>query len=254
MTARTGQREIAVLLPFAAGLLLVALPYVVPVGSITVVIDLVTLLVLGAVLPQQPWRTGAIAALPTIVGAVLRAAGESPAVFALAVLGSPLAVALFGLVVKGGALFLRPASTKEAGELEEDAEEGGGRRWRPFETKAQRGRFLIVVAVLFLVGSRALSNWGAEEADRMAALRASEIQDALSGRTPQSVHVEAMTGAFEDRSGLPGGPYQQASFGTNSFRATAEVRLRLQYRCIYVQLDGDGQVDTEIKKSQCGAS
>lgn len=88
----------------------------------------------------------------------------------------------------------------------------------------------------------------------MAALRASEIQAALSGRTPQSVHVEAMTGAFEDRSGLPGGPYQQATFGTNTFRATAEVSLRLQYRCIYVQLDGDGQVDTEIKKRQCGDS
>lgn len=247
----SGEREIAVLLPIAAGLILVALPYVVPVGTITVVVDVVTLLALGAVLPQRPWRTGAIAAFPTIVGAVLRAAGESPALFALAVIGSPIVVAIFTLLVKGGAMFLRPG-TNEAGDPEFRAQEGGRRRWRPFETKVQRGRFLIVVAVLLLIGSRALSNCGAEEADRLAARRASEIRAALSGRTPESVHVEGMTGAFEDGPGLPGGPYRHASLGTDTFRATAEVRYRLQSRCIHVRLDGDGQVDTQIEKSECG--
>ena len=252
MTPRSGEREIAVLLPLAAGLILAALPYVVPVGTITVVVDVVTLLALGAVLPQQPWRTGAIAASPTIVGAVLRAAGESPALFALAVIGSPIVVAIFALLVKGGAVFLRPAGANETGDPEKRAQEGGRRRWRPFETKTQRGRFLIVVAVLLLIGSRALSNWGAEEADRLAALRASEIHAALSGRTPESVRVEGMTGAFEDRPGLPGGPYRHATLGTETFRASAEVRYRLQSRCIHVQLDGDGQVDTQIEKSECG--
>lgn len=250
VTAGTGQREVEVLLPLAAGLVLVALPYVVSMGVVTV-IDVVTLLALGAVLPEKPWQTGAIAALPTIVGAVLQATSEPLAVFALAVLGSPLVVVLFGLVVKGGAVFLRPASTNTAGALEED---GGGGRWRPFETKVQRGRFLIVVAVLFLTGSRALSNWGAEEADRMAILRASEMRAALAGRTPESVRLEGITGAFEDRPGLPGGPYRQAILGTDTFRATAEVRHRLQHRCVHVLLTGDGQVETEIKKSQCEAS
>ncbi len=252
MTVGSGEREIAVLLPLAAGLILVALPYVVPVGTITVVVDVVTLLALGAVLPQQPWRTGAIAAFPTIVGAVLRAAGESPALFALAVIGSPIVVAIFTLLVKGGAVFLRPAGTNEAGDPGMRTQEGERRRWRPFETKAQRGRFLIVVAVLLLIGSRALSNWGGEEADRLAALRASEIHAALSGRTPESVRVEGMTGAFEDRPGLPGGPYRHATLGMETFRATAEVRYRLQSRCIHVQLDGDGRVDTQIEKSECG--
>lgn len=88
----------------------------------------------------------------------------------------------------------------------------------------------------------------------MAALRAAEIWAAFSGRTPESVRMEEMTAAFEGRSGLPAGPYRRAHLGTETFRATVEIRHRLQYRCIHVELDGDGQVDTEIENSQCGAS
>ena len=63
-------------------------------------------------------------------------------------------------------MFLRPAGTRHEG-VESGAEESGPRRWRPFETKVQRGRFLIVVAVLLLIRAVALSNLGAEEADRI---------------------------------------------------------------------------------------
>lgn len=251
MAPDTGQREVEILLPLAAGLILVALPYVVSVSTVTVVMDVVLLLVLGTVLPRNPWQTGAIAMLPTVVGAVLRAAGDSLAVFGLVVLASPLAVAIAGLVVKAGAVFIRSANKDQEGQLGEDGEQSEARGWRPFETKVQRGRFLIIVAVLFFIGSSFLSNWGAKEADRMAAQRASEIRTALAGRRPDSLQVEGISGVAEGRPGLPGGPYQTAALGTETFRATAEVGHRLQYRCIHVQLGGDGQAETEIKQGRC---
>ncbi len=126
-----------------------------------------------------------------------------------------------------------------------DVKEAGG-RWRPFETKAQRGRFLVILGALVLVGVPWLSNWSAQGADRAAAVRAEEIRTSLSGHTPEALR---MAGISADQ-GLPGGPYRMASLD-EVFTASAEVTSRGEVRCIRVRVEPDGAVSTEIQRREC---
>lgn len=242
--------EAELLLPLAAGLALLAVSYATSNGAWTGVLNLVTLLALGAIVPENPWRTGAIAATPGVFAAVLAAANRPMGTLALIVVLSPLVLVVAGLLVKGGALLVARS---------EDASPGGQHgasakhRWRPFETKAQRGRFLVVIAVLVLVGSSWLSNWGASEANRAAARRVDEIRSALAGHTPESLRRDALMHGYGGDSGVPGGPYRVTSLGSEQFTATAEVSERLQYRCIHVEVNASGEVSTKITKGRCGA-
>jgi len=74
-----------------------------------------------------------------------------------------------------------------------------------FDSQRNRGRFLVVVFVLLFIGARIVTGWGAKEADRESARRASEIRTALEGRTADALRPAFLPG----RSGaaVPGGPY-----------------------------------------------
>ena len=245
MTTRLGQREAGVLLPLTAGLILLAVSRVTPDGAAGV-LSLITLFGLGALVPDRPWRTGAIAASPTVAAAVLVAAVEgSTGSAVLFVVGSPLLFAFAGLLVKGGALLVaRDAVSGDPGHVEH--------RWRPFETKAQRGRFLVIVATIVMVGSVWISNWGSAQVDRAAAVRIEQIRSSLAGRTPESIRIQGVIGAAAGGPELPGGPYRGAGLGKDRFTATAEVSKGLQSRCIHVVLDAAGQVSTRLTNGRCG--
>ena len=93
--------------------------------------------------------------------------------------------------------------------------------------------------------------WG-EQADRLAHQRAEEIRTALSGRTPQSLEKSLLSrsygGAGEP---LPGGPETEYRSGPAEFRASAEVRSGLEFRCIRVRVGADAVVHTEIEGDAC---
>ena len=245
MTTRLGQREAELLLPLTAGLMLLAVSRATPDG-VAGVLSLISLFALGALVPDRPWRTGAIAASPTVAVAVLvAAAAGSVGSVVVFVVCSPLLVAFAALLVRGGALLgARDAVPCDQGRSEQ--------AWRPFETKAQRGRFLVIVATIVMVGSVWMSNWGSAEVDRAAARRVEHIRSSLAGRTPESVRVQGVMGAAAGESQLPGGPYRGAGLGKDRFTATAEVSKGLQSRCIHVVLDAEGEVSTRVSHGRCG--
>lgn len=249
MATQARYLEAELLLPLAAGLALLAVSYATPDGAWTGLLSLVTLLALGAMVPENPWRTGAIAGSPGVFAAVLEAANRSMGALALIVVLSPVVLVVAGLLVKGGSLLVGRSEDASPGEQRGAPVE---HRWRPFETKAQRGRFLVVVAVLVLVGSSWLSNWGAAEADRAAARRVDQIRSALAGHTPESLRRAGLSYAYGGGGGVPGGPYSTTSLGSERFTATAEVGKRLQYRCIHVDVSASGEVSTKITKGHCG--
>lgn len=154
---------------------------------------------------------------------------------ALTVVVSPVAVLVAGLVIAGAALVAPRLG-----------------RWRPFETKAQRGRFLVVVGAVAVIGTTWLSNWGAADADAAAARRAEEIRAALDGRTPESIRRDSLLRLYSGEGDYPGGPYRGAAFDGERFTATAEVRKRLQSRCIHVEVGPTGAVDTRVVDGRCG--
>lgn len=233
-------KETALLLPLIAGLLAVALARVVPVEPVVTVIDLVILLALGAALPDKPWRTAAISGVPGLVVLLARLHDRSAATIALTLALLPLAFLFTGILVKAGAaLAERPARRVTE-----------GRRRKPFETRAQRGRFLLVLLVVVLLGGRWLHDWGREEVDRDAARRADEVRRALTNRTPLSLQV-AVLGGPDSLQSIPGGPYRSASPGATRFDATIELHRRLQYRCIHVHVDQEGRVATTIDDDSC---
>lgn len=244
VTSANRRRQADILLALAAGLVLVGLARVLP-ASLSSIAGVVTLLALGAVVRHAPWRTGALAAAPAVVAGLVRAAGESLSSVAVIVVLAPLLVAICALVVKGGG-YLVDRRSDAAGPTDEDGS-SGGRRWRPFETKAQRGRFLVIVAVLVVVGGGLLSTCSGDQADRVASRRAEEIRVALEGRSPASLQ----TGLAMNPE-LPGGPYRVAAVIGDSFEATVEIRRGLQFRCIRVHLGVDGRVSTDINHKRCG--
>lgn len=235
MSTRTDSRAAEVLLPLATGLLIVGIDSVVAVGGAGL-LGLMVLLTLGAVLPGKPWRTGAIVAAPIVVAAVVTAAGDSLGASALLLVASPVLVALCAAVVKGGAMLAAPATEPKAGD-----------RRRPFETQAQRGRFLVIVAVLLVVGTSYCRNVGAGEADRAAARRVAEIRAALEGHTAASLLGASIGPSLS----VPGGPYRSMTPGPDRFTARAEVQKLAQSRCIQVGVDAAGVVTTTVTKGTC---
>lgn len=103
-----------VLLPLAAGLVFVSAAYTLSSVGLLTALNLVVMLALGAVIHERPWRTGAIATLPGLVFALLRAADDSAGSLAIMVAISPLAVAISGLVVRGGRLLAPHPATDSA--------------------------------------------------------------------------------------------------------------------------------------------
>lgn len=89
----TDSRAVALLLPLAAGLLIVAIFTAVPAGG-GALLGVLILLTLGAVLPGHSWRTGAIAALPNFIVTLVAAAAESLGMFALVLASFPIVVAI----------------------------------------------------------------------------------------------------------------------------------------------------------------
>jgi hypothetical protein len=237
--ARTESRAAELLLPLATGLLIVGINAALPLSG-GALLGLMVMLTLGAVLRGHPWRTGAIVAAPIVMAAVARAAGDSLGASALFVVAAPILVAILAAAVKGGAMLAAPASEPKAADG----------RWRPFETQAQRGRFLVIVAVLLVIGTSYCRNLGAGEADRAAARRVEEIRGALAGQTAASLHQARRLG-FTGRDTVPGGPYRTTRAGSDRFAATAEVRRYSQFRCIHVEVDAAGAITTRVTKDRC---
>lgn len=246
LTERTSQRETAFLLPLIVGLFNVALARAVPVGDVTTLALVATLLGLGAVLPEKPWRSAAIASLPGACLLLLRSPGKPIAIVLLTVVLFAGSVGLRGLLVKGGHLLVQRSHRDHASHRDDTPPEP----WKPFQTRAQRGRFLVVLLAIVLIGGQRLSVWGKDEADREADRRAAQIRTALNGRSPKSLQIDIFKGA-NDGTTPPGGPYLSASPGNDRFDATVEVNRRLQYRCIQVHVTADGQASTDIKKRRC---
>lgn len=239
MDTRADSRAAQLGLPLATGLLIVALDAVVPAGGAGL-LGILILLTLGAVLRGSAWRAGAIAGAPVVVAAVVAAAGESARTALLLLVASPVLVAVFAAAVKGGSMLAAPPTEPRT---------GGG--WRPFETQAQRGRFLVVVAVLLAVGAVGLRSVGAGQADRAAARRAAEIRNALDGQTAATLQGALLAFAYKGADSVPGGPYSTVQPGLDRFIATDEVHKLAQFRCIHVEVDGAGAVSTRVAKDRC---
>lgn len=246
LTERTSPRETAFLLPLIAGLFSVALARAIPSDLVSTLAYVVTLLGLGAVLPAKPWRSAAIGSLPGACLLLARSPGKPIAIALLTIVLFAVSVGINGLLVKGGAL-LAQRSRRDHAAHRDDTPPGP---WKPFQTKAQRGRFLVVLLAIVLIGGQRLSVWGSDEVDREADRRAAQIRTALNGRSPKSLQIDIL-GSANAGTTPPGGPYLSASPGNESFDATVELNRRLQYRCVQVHVSADGQVSTDIKKRQC---
>ena len=245
LKGRTSQRETAFLLPLIVGLFSVALERAIP-DALSTLAYVVTLLGLGALLPDKPWRSAAIASLPGACLLLARSPGRPLATVLLTIVLFAASVGFSGLLVKAGAL-LAQRSRRDHASHPGDTPPGP---WKPFQTKAQRGRFLVVLLVIVLIGGQRLSVWGRDEVDREADRRAAQMRTALNGRSPKSLQIDIFKAGNEGTT-PPGGPYLSASPGNERFEATVEVNRRLQYRCIQVHVTADGQVSTDIKKRQC---
>lgn len=250
MTVMSQTGAARLLLPLVAGVLAAGLGEVLPAPAAFVVHGVLPL-TLGALLPSHPWRSGVLFAAPALCVMVARAGAASAGLVAFVVVTSPVVVLIAGLLVKGGAV-LFPRGGHGADRDGPTVERRGGPRRGLFETKAQRGRFLVVLALVLVAAAAGIDNWGAAEADRMAARRAEEISDALAGASPADLRPRLLGAAY---GGLgerpPGGPYTWLRPGTDELRAAAEVRHRLQVRCIEVRLDAAGRVSTEISGGRC---
>ncbi len=227
--------------PLGAGLVLVAVRQVLsrPLG---VAVTVAVLLGLGAVLPRRPWRTAVIAALPGLAAGLVVGVRHSVGSVALALVLFPVGVAVTALLVKGGSLLvLRP----EPG----SASVAAGRRPKRFETKAQRGRFLVIVAAVAVGGSVFLRSWGSAEADRMADRRVAAIRAALDGVDVNTLRLDPL--GFNDGADIPGGPYDLAFLGPDGFEASEQLHSRLQYRCIHVLLTDGGLLSIDVDPGRC---
>ncbi len=236
-----------ILLPVAAGLLLTGVSAVGRSGGATTVAHAIVFLGLGAVLPARPWRSAALASAPGFLVGLVRAGSDSLGSLLVVVVVTPLIVALGALMVRAGTLLAARPDAPPTGEPRPDP----ARRRRRFETKEQRGRFLVVLVLVLVVASRAFHAWGAAEADRRAAAREQEIRTALEGRTLQSLRIDHVRSTSGAGPGLPGGPYDGATLGPEGFAASDEVMVRLQSRCIRVEVTADGRVSTEVEDRGC---
>ena len=182
--------------PLAVGFVLVAVRQVLS-PPVAVAVTVAVLLGLGALLPRRPWRTAVIAALPGLAAGLVVGLRHSVGWAALALVLFPVGVAVTALLVKGGSLLvLRP----EPG----SAPVAAGYRPKRFETKAQRGRLLVIVAAVVVVGGVFLRSWGTAEVDRMADRRVAAIRAALDGLDPNTLRLDPLGSTTAPTS--PAGP------------------------------------------------
>ncbi len=241
MTATASEERRGIWLPLGAGLALVALRPVLP-RPVAVAISIAVLLGLGALLPRRLWRTAVIVALPGLAAGLVVGAGRSLGWVAVVLVSVPLVIAFTALVVKGGSLLVvRP----EPGSPPVPA----GHRPKRFETKAQRGRFLVIIAAFVVIGGVFLRSWGAAEVDRRADRRVAEIRAALDGRDVNTIRLDPL--GFNDGADIPGGPYDLAFRGPDGFEARVELHNRLQHRCIRVLLMDGGRLVTDVDHGRC---
>jgi hypothetical protein len=242
-------RAAAVLLPLAGGLAVAAVAQL-SIPAVIVPVNVVVLVLLGAVLPQRPWRTAVLAEAPGLALALGRAMGESWMLVGLVIVVAPLFVAISAVLVKAGAALRRDRDERRAEGTGEVGRSTGDRGL--FATEARRGAFLILLVTLLATCNRALTQRWGDEADRLARQRAEEIRTALSGRTPKSLQ-ESLLSPFYGGAGepLPGGPYREYRPGSEEFWASAEVRSGLEFRCIRVRVGADAVVHTEIEGDAC---
>lgn len=207
-------------------------------------VNLAALLALGAVLRNDPWRAGGIAAVPLVVAMVLDR-GLSP----LRAVGVTLVAVPFVLV--GSALVSRAGSMLVAADEEGTAEPGAGGRRGRFDTKARRGRFLVVLGIAVALANGACSAWGTRAADQKAAAREAEIRRALDPMTADQVMPRVLAVLDSSGEGLPGGPYRVIRAVGGGVEATAEVRAWTEERCVRARLSASGVVTTETSDGAC---
>lgn len=238
LTQLDHRRAAAVLLPLAGGLAVAAAAQV-SVPAVILPVNVAMLVLLGAVLPERPWRTAVLAEAPGLALALGRAADQSWLLAGLVIVVAPLFVAISAVLVKAGAALRRDRDERRT---EHAADRG------LFATKARRGAFLIVLATLLATCNGVLSERWGDEADRLARQRAEEIRTELSGWTPDSL-PESLLGPAYGGTGapVPGGPYEGYATGPDGFRASAEVRAGLEFRCIRVRVGPDAVVHTDIE-------
>lgn len=240
-TPRVPAVEFAV--PLVWGGLLVAVGWVTSAPRGLGLAHLGVLLALGAFLPGPPLRAGALASLPLVVAGLATAARGSAARLAFAVVFSPFALLAGGLVATAGVL---------VGDYVREEVAARGSPGRPaarparFETKVQRGRFLLGVFVLLGVGGWLVGSWGAGAADDQAGRREKSMGQALRGVTP-SDYAPATAGL----GGLPGGPYRSVRAGPDGLHVSDQVRVWLQSRCVRADVTPEGRVSTSVSHTAC---
>ncbi len=241
------RRRAFVLLPLVGGLLAVGVAQLSP-PAVVIPLSVGTLVGLGAVVPERPWRTAAIFEAPGLTAAMARAAGDSLGLVAVVLAMSPVVLAISWGLVRAGAALRRERDARRGEEGASDtAERVRGDRGL-FATKARRGAFLIVLLTVLGTCNAALTQRWGDTADRLARQRAEEIRSALAGREPQSLQNDALRGAYGGaREPLPGGPYREMQPGATEFTASAEVRSGLEYRCIRVRVHADATVHTSSR-------
>jgi hypothetical protein len=248
---RLSDRRAFVLLPLAGGLLAAAVAQV-SLPAVAIPFSVGTLVGLGALVPEHPWRTAAIFEIPGLSVAIVRAGGHSLALAGVVLALSLVVLAIAWALVRTGA-GLRRESDQHRGGAGEAGTAGRGTGDRGlFGTKARRGAFLIVlVTVLGTCGGELTQRWG-ETADRLARQRAEEIRTALAGRDPRTLQGDALRAAYSGAAQpLPGGPYKELRPSGVEFVASAEVRSGLEYRCIRVRVDASATPHTVIEDGTC---
>jgi hypothetical protein len=117
-----------------------------------------------------------------------------------------------------------------------------------FQTKRQRGRFLLGVAALGLGAAIGSNQWVADRADRRAAAAQARMQTALTGPDPAQIQF----GAFSGQLRLPFDSYTAAvDPNTHAIRVAARSGYAWAFRCVRGQRETDGRVTTAVVKKEC---
>lgn len=237
----------ALWLPIAAGLLLAALPVLVELDPLVGIVHLGILLGLKAILRGPPWRAGALAAVPVVIGGLLRAGGGSGGRLLLLVLVSPLTIVISALVARAGSMLVErePAAGDPA-----DVAESSPTRRGMLDTKAQRGRFLVILGVLALAVTTGCRHGGRRQLTARLPSESPRSDKHLAGaRHASSCPTRsAPCSAATARSSPEGRTDQTVKKSDKAIDATVEVRSGLQSRCIRVHLTGGCPQNSDLRR------
>ena len=215
-------------------------------------VNLVLILALGAVVRENPWRAGALASLPLMGVVLIRTGTTSALALAVAVVVGPVFLVISALLAKAGSMLVARGPDEAA--PDGLAPVGPTGRRAMFDTKAQRGRFLVIVALVVMMVTGTVSAVSSRAADRKAEERVAEIRLALNGKTPEELVPGMIVGFIGDDSVgpvLPGGPYEVIRPKNGAIDATSQVRAGFTQRCIRVHLAADGVVTTSTTEGSC---